>query len=82
VSHGNARVYERVRLEPLLTVNDVAAVLSVTRRTVYRLVHKQELHPTRVEERLRFEPADIRAYLERHREPAPGGGEAGGRQAA
>jgi excisionase family DNA binding protein len=77
VRHGTTR-YEEDRkapgrsvggaLEPLLTVGAVCEVLAVSKQTVYRLVHRGELKPTRVGERLRFVPEDVRDYLERHRE--------------
>ena len=41
-------------LEPLLTVSGTCDVLRVIRQTVYRLVRRGELHPSRVGERLRF----------------------------
>jgi excisionase family DNA binding protein len=40
----------------------------VSKQTLYRLLQAGELHPSRVGERLRFDPADVRAYLERTRE--------------
>ena len=58
-------------LEPLLTVNAACSVLAVSRQTLYRLIRRGELHPSRVGERLRFRPDDLRDYLERGREPAP-----------
>ena len=57
-------------LEPLLTINAACDVLAVSRNTLYRLVDRGELLPTRVGERLRFRPDDVRAYLERGRAPA------------
>ena len=55
-------------LAPLLSLNDVARVLRVSRPTVYALIRRGDLRPIRVSERLRFEQADVRAYLEQHRE--------------
>ena len=55
-------------LSPLLSVNEVAELLGISRPTVYALIRRGELVPIRVGERARFEPADVRAYLERHRE--------------
>ena len=55
-------------LSPLLSVNAVAKVLGISRPTVYALIRRGDLVPIRVGERLRFEPADVRAYLELHRE--------------
>ena len=54
-------------LSPLLSVNAVATLLGISRPTVYALIRRGHLVPIRVGERLRFEPADVRAYLERHR---------------
>ena len=56
-------------LEPLLTVRGVCDVLRVSKQTVYRLTARGELPSTRVGDRLRFAPADIREYVERNREP-------------
>jgi excisionase family DNA binding protein len=59
-------------LEPLLTINGAAAsFLSVSRRQVYTLLERGELPHVRVGERTRFLPADLRGYLERHREAGP-----------
>ena len=55
-------------LAPLLSINEVAAILGVSRASVYTLIHAGELVPIRVGERARFDPIDVRAYLERHRE--------------
>jgi excisionase family DNA binding protein len=52
-------------LEPLLSVRAAAKYLSISPRTLYRLVAAGELHPVRVGARLRFDRADVRAYLER-----------------
>jgi excisionase family DNA binding protein len=57
-------------LEPLLTINDAAEFLGVSRRQIYTLLERRELECVRVGERARFIPADLRAYLERHREEA------------
>jgi excisionase family DNA binding protein len=51
-----------------MTVADVAAFLSVSRRQVYLLVEHQELPTVRVGTRIRFVPEEISAYLERHRQ--------------
>jgi excisionase family DNA binding protein len=55
-------------LSRLLSINDVAALLGISRPTVYALIRRGELVPIRVGQRARFESADVRAYLERHRE--------------
>ena len=59
------------RMEPLLTIDATAAFLGVSRRQVYTLLERRELPHVRVGERTRFVPADLRAYLERHREAGP-----------
>lgn len=60
--------YAGDRLERLLTIAEVARLLGVSRWSVYELMRTRELVAIRVGERARFEPADVRAYLERHRE--------------
>jgi excisionase family DNA binding protein len=49
----------------LLTVNEVARVLAISRDSVYRLVRSGALPSVRVGERLRFRPEQIEAYLDR-----------------
>jgi excisionase family DNA binding protein len=50
-------------LEPLLTIAEAARVLAVTPRTIYRLVERGGLTPTRAGSRLRFEPVELRRYV-------------------
>jgi excisionase family DNA binding protein len=64
-------------LAPLLSINDVAGVLGISRASVYTLIHSGELVPIRVGERARFDPVDVRDYLDRHRETTPEMREAG-----
>ena len=70
MSHLGTTEYASVRtpLEPLLTVTAVCGLLGISKQTVYRLIRAGELRPTRVGDRLRFEPDDVRAFVERHRE--------------
>jgi excisionase family DNA binding protein len=63
--------YGADRPAELLTISDVARLLGVSRGSVYGLMRSGELVPIRVGQRARFEPADVRAYLERHREERP-----------
>ena len=56
---------------PLLTINDVARQLAISRDSVYRLIRSGSLCPIRVGERIRFRQEEIDAYLERRREPVP-----------
>jgi excisionase family DNA binding protein len=64
-------------IAPLLSINEVAELLGISRPTVYALIRRGGLVPIRVGERIRFDPADIRAYLERNREISPEMREAG-----
>jgi excisionase family DNA binding protein len=69
----NATPYDHERSESdrLLTINDVAFRLAISRDTVYRLVRSGELIPVRAGERLRFRVSDLEDYLERGREQGP-----------
>ena len=49
----------------LLTVNELARDLGISRWSAYRLVRSGDVRAVRVGERIRFRPADIDAYLER-----------------
>jgi excisionase family DNA binding protein len=53
---------------PLLTVDDLAEYLAVSRWQVYRLVQRG-LPVVRVGERLRFRREDVDAFIERGGEP-------------
>lgn len=55
----------------LLTINDVAELLAISRDSVYRLVRAGKLPSLRVGARIRFRATEVDAYLERHRAPAP-----------
>lgn len=52
---------------PTLTAGDVAAVLRVDRRTVYRLHHAGQLRGARIGRSLRWSPAAVSDYLLRNR---------------
>jgi excisionase family DNA binding protein len=51
-------------LEPLLTVDEVAAVLRMSKDWVYR--HRRELKALKLGRELRFEPGDLRAWMTRN----------------
>jgi excisionase family DNA binding protein len=55
---------------PLLSVNDVARYLAISRKSVYRLERSGDLRSLRVGARLRFRLSEVDAYIERQ-EPAP-----------
>lgn len=56
--------------EALLSADDVARLLGLTRKTVYRLTQAGDLRHVRINKTVRFEPAAVRAYVESHRCPA------------
>lgn len=56
---------------PLLTVSEAASFLNVSRRQLYYLLEREGLPAVRVGTRLRFAPAELEGYLERHREAGP-----------
>jgi excisionase family DNA binding protein len=58
-------------MEPLLTVEEAASFLNVSRRQVYLLVERGQLPTVRVGQRIRFIPEELRTYVERHREAGP-----------
>jgi excisionase family DNA binding protein len=66
--HPQTPPYGADRLADLLTIADVARILGISRGSVYGLMRSGEIVPIRVGQRARFELADVRAYLERHRE--------------
>jgi excisionase family DNA binding protein len=76
-AHLQTSGYDSDRIAQLLTISDVAALLGISRGSVYRLMRSGELVAIRVGERARFDQADVRAYLERNREITPEMREAG-----
>jgi excisionase family DNA binding protein len=58
-------------LRPLMTVDEAARFLSVSRRQLYYLLEREGLPAVRVGTRLRFSPSELEDYLERHREAGP-----------
>jgi len=70
-AHLQTPAYGGNRIEQLLTIANVARLLGISRGSVYGLMKSGELVPIRVGARARFEPADVRAYLERNRERSP-----------
>lgn len=52
--------------EPMLTINEVAERLSISRNTVYRLISKGHLRPVTVSERQRFSAAELQRYIDRN----------------
>jgi excisionase family DNA binding protein len=58
----------RAPLEALLTVKEVAELLRIHQVTVYRMVRRRDLPSVRVGRELRFDPADLRRWIEAHKE--------------
>jgi excisionase family DNA binding protein len=52
--------------EPLLTVADVAAVLQVSRSTVYALIRAKKLRAVRVARKTRIHPRDFNLFINAH----------------
>jgi excisionase family DNA binding protein len=62
-----AVVQEERELQQLLTGGDVARVLGVSRKTVYRLVESRDLPAVRVGGKLlRFRSGDVARYIKEH----------------
>lgn len=55
--------------ESLWTWRDVAAFLRIGRNAVYEMAANGDLPSLRVGSRVRFEPAEVRAWLDRQRAP-------------
>ena len=59
-------------LEPLLSVDEVAELLRISERGVYRLIGRQELISVKVGGRTLFEPAAVQAFIAGCRRDAGG----------
>lgn len=56
--------------EPLLTDEEAAVFLSTTTRHIKRLINERSLGYVKVGRYVRFRPADLARYIERHHTPA------------
>jgi excisionase family DNA binding protein len=54
--------------DKLLSIGEVAEYLSVTTRTVHNLLSRGELQGVKVGNRWRFDPEDVRIYLQRQQQ--------------
>jgi excisionase family DNA binding protein len=52
-----------VPLEPLMSIDEVAGVLRISERGVYRLISRSELVALKVGQRTLIEPAELRAFI-------------------
>ena len=57
-------------LEPLLCIEEVAQLLRVSERSVYRLMHRGELASLKVGHRTLVEPQEVRQFIDSQRRPA------------
>jgi excisionase family DNA binding protein len=53
-----------VDIEPAMTVRDIAAVLNVDEKTIYRLAQKGDLPGFKVSGSWRFRRSDLEAWIE------------------
>ena len=68
MSHQDAQYKPVLTASQLLSINEVADRLAISRDTVYRMIAR-EVPSYRVGERLRFRASDVDAYIERNRTP-------------
>ena len=57
-------------LDPLMSVAEVASLLGVSRKTVYRLIADGEFRVTQVRSQKRVSPNDISQYIARATGPS------------
>ncbi len=66
----NGSYHHEKAIEPLLTANDVAALLGLSVDSVYNFARQGRLPRVRLDRAVRFRPADVRAFVERAAQPA------------
>jgi excisionase family DNA binding protein len=71
MSLHQASSYDADTTSRLLTINDVAFRLAISRDSVYRLVRTGGLVPLKVGSRLRFRIADVEEYVARNTAASP-----------
>jgi len=54
-------------LEPLLSIDEVGAVLRISERSVYRLLRSGDLPCLKVGQRTLVEPKELRQFIANHR---------------
>jgi excisionase family DNA binding protein len=57
-------------LEPLLSIEEAAAVLSISQRGLYRLIGRSDIAAIKVGGCTRIEPRELRRYIADHRQRA------------
>ncbi len=58
-------------IDRLLTVQDIMALLRISRPTLYRLLKSGRLVPVRIGKRTLFDPEDIRSFVEASKKASP-----------
>jgi excisionase family DNA binding protein len=61
--HGSPTTTKEIVGRPLYTTGQVARKMNVSKRTIYRMVDDQQLHPTRLRGCLRFLPEEIEEII-------------------
>lgn len=56
------------RLEPLMSIDEVAATLRISERGVYRLISSGQLVSLKVGHRTLVEPAEVRSFIASQRQ--------------
>ena len=51
----------------LMTIREAAKALRISERTLWRIMQRGDLQTVRIGHCLRFDPADLRAYVERQK---------------
>ena len=54
-------------MNSLLKVKETAAVLSISARKLWELTNRGEIPHVRVGRSVRYDPADLQAWIERHK---------------
>jgi len=63
---------ERTTLEPLMSIDDVAATLRISERGVYRLISRGTLASLKVGGRTLLEPDEVRRFIAHQRRVTDG----------
>ena len=57
-------------LPKLLGVNELAELLGISPKTVYKLAQQRKIPFVRISNRLRFDPADVLQWVRKNRVPS------------
>lgn len=56
--------------DPFLTVAEISAMMRVSKMTVYRLIHEQEIETVRIGRAFRVRESQVHRYMTRMTSPA------------